>query len=77
MIKESRNIKMERRINYAKAQAAEYTELLNDPSIKQWPEFAKEVYRKKRAALNDEVRRLEGRQVFFKKLREEQKGAKQ
>lgn len=76
MIKESRSIKDERRINYAKAQAQEYTDLLSDPTVKRWPDFAKDNLRQKRKVLLDEVRRLENRQVFLKKLHDEQKAAR-
>lgn len=76
MIKESRSIKDERRINYAKAQAAEYTTLLREPSVRAWPDFAKEILRKKERVLREEVRRLENRQVFLKKLHDEQKAAR-
>lgn len=73
MSKEPRSLKMERRINYARFQASQYDELLKSVEVRRWPDFAKEPYRKKRRELLDEVRRLEGRQEFFKKMREEQK----
>lgn len=69
-MKESRKVKTDRRINYAKAQMAEYESLLKLDNVKQWPEFAKEVYRKKVRMLKEEVRKLDARNAFFVKMKE-------
>lgn len=69
-MKESRKVKTDRRINYAKAQLAEYDAILKSDNVKQWPEFAKEPYRRKVKMLKEEIRKLEARNQFFVKLKE-------